>query len=179
METGVATNPSQMNIYLERLRKAINEATVGMTAAQLSHHPEGKWCAGEILEHLSLTYIGTIKGCEKSLQAGRPLAGSPTFYQKVAIFLVTGAGYLPSGRESPKTALPKGASTENILSELDHNIDTMDRAITACEIRYGKKTPMMDHPILGPLTSQEWRKFHLVHGKHHLKQILVLRESSA
>ncbi|MGZ7099671.1 MAG: DUF1569 domain-containing protein [Candidatus Angelobacter sp.] len=34
----------------------------------------------------------------------------------------------------------------------------------------------MDHPVLGPLTAAEWRKFHLVHGLHHVKQIRSLRE---
>jgi hypothetical protein len=35
----------------------------------------------------------------------------------------------------------------------------------------------LDHPILGPLTGGQWRKFHLVHGLHHVKQIRRLRES--
>jgi hypothetical protein len=29
----------------------------------------------------------------------------------------------------------------------------------------------MDHPFLGPLTASQWRKFHLVHGRHHARQI--------
>ncbi|MGZ4836286.1 MAG: DUF1569 domain-containing protein [Terriglobales bacterium] len=29
----------------------------------------------------------------------------------------------------------------------------------------------MDHPFLGPLTADEWRKFHWVHGRHHTRQI--------
>jgi hypothetical protein len=29
--------------------------------------------------------------------------------------------------------------------------------------------------ILGPLTGAQWRKFHLVHGRHHVKQVLHLR----
>jgi hypothetical protein len=29
--------------------------------------------------------------------------------------------------------------------------------------------------VLGPLTGAQWRKFHLVHGLHHQKQLLRLR----
>jgi len=29
----------------------------------------------------------------------------------------------------------------------------------------------MDHLFLGPLTANEWRKFHWVHGRHHARQI--------
>ena len=166
-----------MNNYLERLSTAISETTAGMTAAQLAYHPEGKWGTSEILEHLSLTYLGTIKGCEKALHEGLSIAGSSTLYQKLAVLLVTGVGYLPSGRESPKGALPRGASPETILAEVGGNIRRMDQAIMECEARYGRKAPLMDHPILGPLTSNEWRKFHWVHGKHHLEQIRRLRTS--
>jgi hypothetical protein len=30
---------------------------------------------------------------------------------------------------------------------------------------------MLDHPILGPLTVDQWRKFHVVHTEHHVRQI--------
>ena len=32
--------------------------------------------------------------------------------------------------------------------------------------------------ILTPLSATQWRKLHLVHGQHHLKQLLRLREST-
>jgi hypothetical protein len=30
---------------------------------------------------------------------------------------------------------------------------------------------VLDHPLLGPFSIWQWRKFHLVHGLHHGKQI--------
>ena len=30
---------------------------------------------------------------------------------------------------------------------------------------------MLDHPILGSLTVDQWLKFHVVHTEHHAKQI--------
>jgi hypothetical protein len=30
---------------------------------------------------------------------------------------------------------------------------------------------MLDHPILGALTVDQWLKFHVVHTEHHAKQI--------
>jgi Protein of unknown function (DUF1569) len=47
----------------------------------------------------------------------------------------------------------------------------MDTAIAKAEKKYGSQTPLVDHPILGPLRAAQWRKFHWVHGKHHLKQL--------
>jgi hypothetical protein len=29
--------------------------------------------------------------------------------------------------------------------------------------------------VLGPLSAQQWRRFHQVHGQHHLRQIHAIR----
>jgi hypothetical protein len=52
----------------------------------------------------------------------------------------------------------------------------MDDCIGRCEEKFGAHRKLLDHPILGPLTAAQWRKFHLVHGLHHVKQIWRLRE---
>ena len=45
-----------MDLYLERLQQAIATATRGMTSEELTRHPEGhpegRWSAAEVLEHL-------------------------------------------------------------------------------------------------------------------------------
>ena len=65
---------------------------------------------------------------------------------------------------------------EKVRSEIGEKIGAMDSIIAECEKRFGRRVRLLDHPILGPLTATEWRKFHLVHGMHHRKQILRLRE---
>ena len=50
---------------LEHLRDALLSAIEGMSDQQMSWHPEDKWCAAEVLEHLYLTYTGTIKDSRK------------------------------------------------------------------------------------------------------------------
>jgi uncharacterized protein DUF1569 len=50
---------------LRRLQDEIAAIIDGLTAEQLSRHPPGKWCASEVLEHLNLTYTGTVKGFER------------------------------------------------------------------------------------------------------------------
>jgi hypothetical protein len=53
----------------------------------------------------------------------------------------------------------------------------MDALIEECAERFGRGSKLLDHPILGPLTAAQWREFHLIHGLHHRKQILRLRQS--
>ena len=61
-------------------------------------------------------------------------------------------------------------------AEIGLRIAEMDDMIARCEEKFGSSSKLLDHPILGPLTGAEWRKFHLVHGLHHVKQIRRLRQ---
>jgi hypothetical protein len=166
-----------MDRYLERLHSAIASATRGLTSEELTRRPEGKWSTAEVLEHLYLTYTGTVKGFERCLQAGKALGGAPTFKQRVRSTLVTQLGYFPKGRKSPDRALPKGMPAEKVVAEICPQIAAMDKVIAQCEQRYGSQIKVLDHPILGPLTARQWRKFHLAHGRHHVKQIIERRKS--
>jgi Protein of unknown function (DUF1569) len=166
-----------MNAYLERLREAITSATAGMTAEDLMRHPEGKWSTAEVLEHLYLTYTGTTKAFERCLQAGKPLARAPLLKDRVRTFVVTGLGHLPNGRSAPERTQPRGMPANEVAREIGPRISAMEELIARCEARFGKRTRVLDHPILGPLTARQWRKFHWIHGCHHLKQIRKLRQA--
>jgi Protein of unknown function (DUF1569) len=166
-----------MDFYLQRLQDAIASATKGLSGDALLQHPEGKWSTAEILEHLYLTYTGTIKGFERCLEGGKPLARAPVFMDRVRSFVVVGLSHLPEGRTAPKNTTPRGLPVEQVRSEVAAKISAMDAVIALAEQKYGAQTRLVDHPILGPLRAREWRKFHWVHGNHHVKQIVRLRKS--
>jgi hypothetical protein len=162
---------TQMDPHLTQLQIEISSVVGGLTEEELNAHPPGKWCTAEILEHLYLTYTGTTKGFQRVLEAGKPKVTPPTWMQRGGALLVFGFAYLPSGRESPAMARPKGLPTEKVRAEIAAKIAEMDAILATCESRFGAHTKVLDHAILGPLTINQWRKFHLVHGRHHLKQI--------
>jgi hypothetical protein len=164
--------------HLQKLQKEVASAVAGLSAEQLSWHLPGKWCTAEVLEHLYLTYTGTIKGFERVAEAGRSLATAQSWRQRGRTLVVVGFGYLPSGREAPPVARPRGLPTEKVLAEIGLKIAEMDDIMTRCEEKLGARSKLLDHPILGPLTAGQWRKFHLVHGLHHVKQILRLRRGA-
>src|SRR6266567_3102611 len=150
-----------------------------MSAAQLSSHPPGKWCAAEVLEHLYLTYTGTVKGFQRVDQAGESLATRQSWTQRARTLVVVGLGHLPSGREAPSVARPRGVPPEKVLADIGPKIAEMNGIIARCEQKLGSRRKLLDHPILGPLTAAQWRKFHLVHGLHHVKQLRQLKEMSS
>jgi DinB superfamily len=162
---------------LQRLQKEIASAVAELTAEQYTSHPPGKWCVAEILEHLYLTYTGTVKGFQRVAEAGKPLATTQSWAQRGRALIVVGFGYLPSGREAPPVARPRGLPPEKVQAEIGLKIAEMDDIMARCENSLGARYKLLDHPILGPLTTSQWRKFHLVHGLHHLKQIRQLKKN--
>lgn len=160
-----------MNSYLERLREELEKATATASATDLSQAPPGKWSAAQILEHLFLTYKHTNRGMAKCLDQNAPLATRATLKDRFATLLVVKLGYLPGGRKAPERALPQGMAAEKVRREVMAELHKMASDLDVCESRFGASTKIMDHPFLGPLTANQWRKFHWVHGRHHARQI--------
>ncbi len=162
---------------LLKLGEQLADAIHGMSAEDLARHPQGKWSSAEILDHLNLTYRGTIKNCQRCLAAGKSGATvdrhSKRWQRRVVILL----GYLPTGRKSPPQALPRGTSITELTTEIFENISRMEAVIAQCDAQFGRGKSIAEHPILGPLTASEWRKFHWVHGRHHARQIIRLKNA--
>jgi Protein of unknown function (DUF1569) len=167
-----------MDSRLDKLKESLQSAVEGMSSEQLSWHPPGKWCAAEVLEHLYLTYTGTIQGFERVMRKGKPLASRASMAQRVLTLVVVGLGHMPAGRKAPAMVQPKGLPVGRVRNEIGEKIAAMDAIIAQCEARFGPWVHLLDHPILGPLSATQFRKLHLVHGQHHLKQLLRLREST-
>jgi hypothetical protein len=112
------------------------------------------------------------------MRKGKPLASRASMAERLLAFGVMRLGRLPTGRKSPHVALPRGLPHQQVRNEIAEKIVAMDSIIAQCEARFGHRVKLLDHPILGPLSAAQWRKLHLLHGQHHLKQILQLRESA-
>src|SRR5271170_448055 len=111
-----------MHPQLQSLQDAIAAATRGMSVEDLALHAEGKWSAAEVLEHLYLTYAGTIKGCERCLGEGKTLARTPTLRDWIKSSLVIRLGHFPKGRKSPDRVLPKGMPPREVLNAISSTL---------------------------------------------------------
>jgi hypothetical protein len=160
---------------LQQTQDAIEAATAGMSTDELLRRPaEGKWCAAEILEHLARAFHETIPGLEKCCERGQPVAKRATVYHKLARMLVVGFGHLPSGRPAPAMTVPSGMQPEETMKMLRESLSRMDDLFARCEKQFGR-AKLTNHPVLGPLNAAQWRKFHWVHARHHVRQIAALR----
>jgi hypothetical protein len=165
-----------MSPELERTLQEIDSATNGMTDEQLAWHPATTWSTGDILEHLSLAFAGTIAGMHRRLENGHPTKRVATIKERLLSFVLTRLGYFPSGRGAPAGTVPQGVPPRTALATIRRNLIAMDAAIAQCEQRFGPRIKFASHPVLGPLKAKEWRRFHYVHTRHHMRQVRALRE---
>jgi hypothetical protein len=165
-----------MNPIFAETLAAIDGATNGMTEEQLAFHPEGKWSTAEILEHLALAFGATARGLERALAEGKPLGDLPSIKDRIKSFVVLNVGYFPPGRKSPPMVEPKGSmSGMEALAQIRGNLRKMDELHAECQKKISRERCIANHPVLGPLTFDQWPKFHRIHTLHHMKQVATLR----
>jgi hypothetical protein len=155
----------------------MQEAARGMAIEELSRHAPGKWCTAEILDHLAQTFSSSAKALERHLSKGEPAGRRATLMEWLSVLVVVKAGHLPGGRKAPAFAEPQGIEAAQALPYFCETLSLMDDAIMRCEQKFGASAKIAAHPILGPLTADEWRKFHWVHTRHHVRQVERLRKT--
>jgi len=134
-----------------------------------------RWSPVEIIEHLTRAYSGTAKGFERCLEKGAPLATSATFKQRLQQLALINLGYFPGGRQAPKFIIPTGElDLAAVLAAVRRDLARLDETASRARQSLGSGK-MLDHPILGPLTIDQWLKFHVVHTEHHARQIAQRR----
>jgi hypothetical protein len=162
-----------MDNYITKAMRLIDDATAGLSEQELTGAPYGKWSPAQVLEHLAKAFGGSAKAFELQLQAGelqplRPL----TFKDRVGIFMVCTIGYFPEGRKAPERTVPSDNPPGLLtLQRIKENLERAGKALDESEKKWGSCALIFTHPVLGPLTASQWRKFHFVHTRHHMKQV--------
>lgn len=162
-----------MSPELELVRRETERAMRAAQADALLRAPAEKWNSLQIIEHLFLSYTATTKGLLRTMDEGQPERRKPDVRQRLRSLYVLKVGRFPAGVESPKQTTPRAALGDEPLRRFNDALVAMDATLADAEKRFGARTRVLDHPVLGPLTAQQWRRFHQVHGRHHLKQIAV------
>lgn len=173
-----------MNSTLHQLQTEIASSVHALDAAQTQLRPPsnpGKWSIQQIVEHLLLTYTQTETAISSRLIKRTPTRAKSSIPQRVFQYAVTRCGYFPTGRAAPPFVIPQPTtyplSGEDLTKATEDHLTQLDLLFTEAETLFGSKSQCATHAVLGPLTVDQWRKFHLIHGKHHLKQISAIRKA--
>jgi len=160
-----------MNPHLEKCLAIVGDATNGAGDECRTRRDPKQWSVVEILEHLTRAYSGTAKGFERCVEKGVSLATGATTTQRLQQVVLISLGYFPAGRESPKQILPTGElDLGAVLAAVRRDLARLDESAARARQALGTGK-MLDHPILGALTVEQWMKFHEIHTRHHARQI--------
>lgn len=162
-----------MDRHLQRTHDALQQCTGRLTLEQLTARQPGKWSIAEILEHLSRAYSHTTSGAQRALTRGGSVARRADLASRLRAFVVVECGYLPTGIEAPKMVVPVGIDPATAVPVALGSLRQMDLALDEAAERFGPRVRLMNHPIIGPLSVRQWRRFHWVHTHHHIRQIVV------
>ena len=167
---------------LEVLRSELTAALGGLDEDHLKLRPArnaSSWSIQQIAGHLRLTYLATIEAIDARLAKRTPTKATPSPVQYLAQFTLIRVGYFPRGRKAPDRVTPSGNETaaagRELIFDLETALSSMDSKISRAAEFFGERRRVISHMILGPLSTRQWQKFHLVHGRHHIRQILAIR----
>jgi len=164
-----------MDSHLRRALDHLDDATHGLSPEDWQRCPDGHWHCAEIVEHLGKAYGTTAYILDKCASDGVPRGGRPSWRQRLSATIVVNLGYLPSGVKAPAVTVPSGLTGEEALALARRALQHLDGAAQRCAEMFGTSVRVANHPILGGFTVAQWRRFHWVHTRHHVRQILERR----
>ena len=133
--------------------------------------PAGKWTPAQIVEHLAL---GLTLSAEtfQARKSHAPMKRRPrTPAEKIAKLFIFGFRWFSPGRKSPERTTPpaqidRRTAEAHFLAAVEA-WDQVDRAL----LPERQADLFVKHPRMGDLTVEEWMRFHVIHARHHAKQI--------
>jgi hypothetical protein len=172
-----------MDPVLHRLEVELSRSLQGLTGPQTQLHPQldsDRWNICQIVQHLLLTYSSTVSSFEERVAKGHPTRSRATPFQLLVRFFVFGIGVIPVRRKAPEITLPPAQTPQplptgdTLISSISAGLADMDKVLHKAEGHF-HSVPCLSHFAFGPLSIPQWRRFHFVHGRHHIRQILAIR----
>jgi len=161
-----------LKVSLQPLAEAIRP--VSLEEAQVQPAPgQERWSAQQVIEHLILTYGLTSDSVHRQLKSGLVPKGRRNLLKSFLRMQTLGLGYMPSGIRAiqavrPKNLIPMdGAKLSERYLEA---AEAMDVALVQGRKKFGIQ-PCGEHPFYGAMRVDEWRRYHAIHGRHHLLQL--------
>ena len=157
---------------LDPLAEQVTPLTV--EEAQIPPMPgQGRWCAQQIMEHLILSYELTSTSVSRQLKMGRVLKNRRSMLEFLLRVQTIGLGYMPRGVPAIRAVRPVDYTPESgaaIAERFLAAAEEMDAQLVAARKKFGIQA-CGEHPLFGVMRVDEWRRYHAVHARHHMKQL--------
>jgi hypothetical protein len=128
------------------------------------HRVLGDWSLGQVCNHLTSGIVLSMDGFPKLAPWVIRKAVGPVVRRRILQ-----SGRMPNGVKIPKEFEPR--------PELDARAEAeaLRAAIRIFGSHYGS---LAEHPLLGRLSHEEWKRFHTIHSAHHLSFVLPSEPAS-
>jgi hypothetical protein len=167
-----------MHLVLDRVVSEIANELSDLDTETAQLYPGAltyKWTAQQVIEHLVLSYRMTSDALQNRLDKGRAVRKKRTLLQWSLQLMILSCGEFPEGvpaleettPEPEKFAAMSGRQLGGFLREEAEALNTL---LDRCRRIFGMEHVAI-HPWLGPLRVDQWRRFHSLHGSHHLNQL--------
>ena len=138
---------------IDSLRKQIADVNVNECGTT------GNWSVGQIYFHLAAAFEGSVEGL-------------PPGYPAVARMVIRPFRWFVTRVKFPRWIPIPSAIRHKLQPPTDAVAsEQYERLLQAIETFASHDGDFPPHPVLGPLTQQEWIGFHIRHCQHHLSFI--------
>lgn len=169
--------PQQGTDWLQKAGRQFQARFKDLSREDLHAAPTaGGWSRAQVVQHMLLAYGGTAAELERRLAKGAPTKRLRTPREQLQQFVLIRCGYFPPGRKAPHFVNPELSAVPpldgpEMAAEYRRRVGELNAAIAKAEAAWGTSVAIATHPVLGPLSGPQWRKFHAVHTLHHAKQL--------
>lgn len=122
----------------------------------------GAWDLARTCDHLTTTMRYSLDGFPPDT---RPMLALKVLGPTLVKWTVLGVGWMPRGVALPHPSLDDAQSVRSEQTAVSHCIATLR------EVR-DFDGPFARSPVMGKLSPNQWRRFHLVHAAHHLSLLV-------
>jgi hypothetical protein len=143
----------------------------GRSDADWQRAPAGKWTPAQIVEHLAISMNSSAEKFEHRRAYAPMTPRRRGLVERLAKVAILGVQWYPRGFKAPEPTTPapgvtRGAAETHFREGL-RRWDALERELLPAR----RRDLLVKHPRLGDLTLEEWMRFHVVHARHHAKQI--------
>jgi hypothetical protein len=173
-----------MHVVLQQVFDSYVAELSGKPVEWCQFHPledERLWSAQELFEHLVLTCRGSSRVLQKRLDRREPTSDRSTPAQWLLQMVMLSFGQMPRGVPAQTFARPgqlhwHAMTGTELIDLLRLEVDQMDSLLDLSRHHFGLQR-VASHYVLGPLRPDQWRRFHVIHMRHHLGQLRRIESS--
>jgi hypothetical protein len=161
------SGPEQSSV----LPAIVLEPWQGRSDAEWQGAPAGQWTPAQIVEHLAIGIRFSAEKFEERRDRPAMRRRPRSFIERLAGVSILGLGWYPQGFKAPEGTIPP-AHVTRAAAEAHFRDGVAKWAALERELFARRPRDLfVKHPRLGDLTMSEWLRFHMVHARHHARQI--------